>query len=51
MLGHQTFTGPRASPLFDARQGHPLLHLWLEPYDQNVENPTFSENITYRKQR
>ena len=32
LLGHQAFTGPRASPLIDARQGHPLLHMWLEPW-------------------
>ena len=31
-LGHGTFTGPRASPLTDARQGHPLLHMWLESW-------------------
>ena len=32
MLGHQTFTGPRASPPIDDRQGHPLLHMYLEPW-------------------
>ena len=30
MLGHQTSTGPRASPPIDVRQGHPLLHMYLE---------------------
>ena len=27
-LGHGVFTGPRASPLIDVPQGHPLLHMW-----------------------
>jgi hypothetical protein len=31
-LGHRAFTGPRASPPFDVRQGHPLLHMQLEPW-------------------
>jgi hypothetical protein len=31
-VGHQTFTGPRASSPIDARQSHPLLHRWLEPW-------------------
>ena len=33
-LGHQAFTGPRASPDIDARgpKGHPLLHMQLEPW-------------------
>jgi hypothetical protein len=31
-LGHQAFTGPRASPPIDALQGHPLLHMRLEPW-------------------
>ena len=31
-LGHITFRGSRASPPIDAGQGHPLLHLWLEPW-------------------
>ena len=31
-LGHPAFTGPRASPPIDARQGHPLLHMQLEPW-------------------
>jgi hypothetical protein len=31
MLGHQTSTGPTASPPIDAQQGHPLLHMQLEP--------------------
>ena len=31
-LGHWTFTGPRASPPIDVWQGHPLLHMWLEPW-------------------
>jgi len=30
-LGKRAFTGPRASPI-DARQCHPLLHMWLEPW-------------------
>jgi hypothetical protein len=30
-LGHQTSTCPRASPPIDVRQGHPLLHIYLEP--------------------
>ena len=25
-------TDPRASPPIDARQGHPLLHIWLKPW-------------------
>ena len=31
MLGHQTSPKPRASPSVAVRQGHPLLHLHLEP--------------------
>ena len=31
-LGHGVFTGPRASPLIDVWQGHPLLHMWLEQW-------------------
>ena len=31
-LGHQAFTGPRVSPLIDVPQGHPLLHMQLEPW-------------------
>jgi hypothetical protein len=31
-LGHQVFTGPRASSPIDAQQGHPLLCIWLEPW-------------------
>lgn len=30
-LGHWSMTGPRTSPPFDARQGHPLLYMWLKP--------------------
>ena len=30
-LGHRAFTGPRTSPPIDVHQGHPLLHMWLEP--------------------
>ena len=30
-MGHQAFTGPRASPPIDVQQGHPLL-MPLEPY-------------------
>jgi hypothetical protein len=32
ILGHWAFTGPRASPPIDDRLGHPLLHMWLEPW-------------------
>jgi hypothetical protein len=32
MLGHQTSTGPRATPPTDVRQGHPLLRMYLEPW-------------------
>jgi hypothetical protein len=31
-LGHQAFTGPRASPPIDAWQGHPLLNIRLESW-------------------
>jgi hypothetical protein len=31
-LGHQTSTGPWASPRTDVRQGHPLLLKYLEPW-------------------
>jgi hypothetical protein len=35
-LGHRAFTRPRASPLIDVLQGHPLLHMhletWVPPY-------------------
>jgi hypothetical protein len=31
-LGHWAFTGPRAFPPTDAQQGHPLLHMRLEPW-------------------
>ena len=31
ILGHRSFTGPRASPPIDDRLGHPLLHIQLEP--------------------
>jgi hypothetical protein len=30
--GHQAFTEPRASPSIDILQGHPLLHMQLEPW-------------------
>jgi hypothetical protein len=30
-LGHRAFTGPRTSTPTDAWQGHPLLHMQLEP--------------------
>jgi hypothetical protein len=30
-LGHRAFIGQRASPLIDVPQGHPLLHMQLEP--------------------
>jgi hypothetical protein len=29
---HRAFTGPRASSPTDARQGHPLLHIWLKSW-------------------
>jgi hypothetical protein len=32
ILGHGAFTGPRASLPIDAKQGHPLLHMQLEPW-------------------
>ena len=28
-LGHQAFTGPRASPPIDTQQGHPLLYIQI----------------------
>jgi hypothetical protein len=31
VLGHRAFTGPRASLPIDFGQGHPLLHMQLEP--------------------
>ena len=31
-MGHRAFTGPRASPPTDARQGHSLLYMQLEPW-------------------
>jgi hypothetical protein len=31
-LGHQPFTGEKPSSPIDARQDHPLLHMWLEPW-------------------
>ena len=32
-LGHQAFSGPRAgSPPIDVQQGHPLLHIHLDPW-------------------
>ena len=31
-LGHQAFSGPRASPPMDVQQGPPLLHMLLEPW-------------------
>jgi hypothetical protein len=31
ILGHWAFTGLRTSSPTDARQRHPLLHMWLEP--------------------
>ena len=31
-LGHQAFTEPRLSPPIDIKQGHPLLHMCLEPW-------------------
>ena len=30
IMGHLAFTGPRASPLIDARYGNPLLHMQME---------------------
>jgi hypothetical protein len=32
VLGHQTSTGPRASPPIDVRQCHSLLPMYLEPW-------------------
>jgi hypothetical protein len=32
ILRHRAFTGPRASPPIDKQQGHPLLHMQLEPW-------------------
>jgi hypothetical protein len=32
LLGHRTFTKPRASPPIDDQLGHPLLHMQLEPW-------------------
>ena len=31
ILGHRTFTGPRASPPIDDQLGHSLLYIQLEP--------------------
>ena len=31
ILGHRTFTEPRASPPIDDQLGHPQLHMQLEP--------------------
>jgi hypothetical protein len=31
-LGHQTSTRPRASSPIDVKQGHPLIHMYLEPW-------------------
>jgi hypothetical protein len=31
-LGHPAFTRPRASPLIDVPQGHPLIHMQLKPW-------------------
>jgi hypothetical protein len=31
-LGHQVFSRPRSSPLIGDQQGHPLLHMQLEPW-------------------
>jgi hypothetical protein len=31
-LGRGAFLGPRASSPIDAGPGHPLLHIWLEPW-------------------
>jgi hypothetical protein len=31
-LGHQAFTGPRVSSPIDTPQGHPLLHMQMEPW-------------------
>ena len=31
-LGHRAFTGSRPSPPIDARQGHPLLYMWLKSW-------------------
>jgi hypothetical protein len=31
-LGNQAFLGPRAPPPIDVRQGHSLVHMWLESW-------------------
>jgi hypothetical protein len=31
-LGHRAFSGPRTFPPIDVQQGHPLLHMQLEPW-------------------
>jgi hypothetical protein len=31
-LRHRALTETRASPPIDVQQGHPLLHMWLEPW-------------------
>jgi hypothetical protein len=31
-LGYQTPSGPRGSPSTDVQQGHPLPHMWPEPW-------------------
>ena len=32
ITGYQAFTGPRTSPPIDVPQGHPLLHIQMEPW-------------------
>ena len=36
ILGHRTFTRPRASPPIDNQLGHPLLHMQLETWSHHV---------------
>lgn len=44
-LGHQPFTGTRTCPPIDVRQGHPLLHMylesWISPCTQNTDTEEY----------
>jgi hypothetical protein len=31
-MGHQAFSGPMVFPAIDVQQGHPLLHMSLQPW-------------------
>ena len=42
-LEHQTSTGPRASSPIDIRQGHPLLHMYLEPVPFPADELCYSD--------